>query len=122
MLDAFHALSVVISKDSKASPGETEILRYTLVERKEVSRRISHMLSGKQIMNGTDHPLLVLTYSVLSASLNMEYPLNDTLPRITHVRDRFLAKIFECRQDTTKETTPTDEDYELVYCYGGSLL
>ena len=47
MLDAFHALSVVVSKDAKASPGEAEILRYTTEERKEVSRRISHMLSGK---------------------------------------------------------------------------
>lgn len=51
----------------------------------------------------------------------MEYPLNETLPQITHVRDRFLAKIFEFRQSATKKSEPTDQDYELVYCYGELL-
>lgn len=46
MLDAFHALNVVISKDLKASPGEAEILRFTAVEGNEVALRIGHMLSG----------------------------------------------------------------------------
>lgn len=58
---------------------------------------------------------------VLAASLNMEYPLNDTLPKMTHVRDRLLAKIFEFRQSTNKKTIPTDNDYELLYCYGAWL-
>lgn len=47
MLDAFHALNVVISKDLKATPGELEILQYTATEREEVALRLSHMLSGK---------------------------------------------------------------------------
>lgn len=46
MLDAFHALSVVMSKDLKASPGEAETLRYTATEGREVALRIGHMLSG----------------------------------------------------------------------------
>lgn len=46
MLDAFHALNVVILKDLKASTGEVEILRYTTNERKEMATRLSHLLSG----------------------------------------------------------------------------
>lgn len=47
MLDAFHALNVIVSKDLKATPGEVELLRYTLKEREQLARRISHLLSGK---------------------------------------------------------------------------
>lgn len=92
MMDAFHALNVVISKESKATPGETEILNYTRDERAEVAMRISHMLS------------------VLAASLNMEYPLNDTLPALDNVRDRLLAKLYDFQQGRSG-TTANDEDY-----------
>ena len=47
MLDAFHAINVVIMKDLKASPGETEVLRWTRDERNQLSLRISHLFSGK---------------------------------------------------------------------------
>ena len=46
MLDAFHAMNVVIMKDSKASPGEAELLRCTREERNQLSLRISHLFSG----------------------------------------------------------------------------
>jgi hypothetical protein len=46
MLDAFHAMNVVILKDLKASDGEAEILRYTAKERSELSARISHLFQG----------------------------------------------------------------------------
>jgi hypothetical protein len=46
MLGAFHAMQVVISKDIKASRGETELLHYTRLERMELSARISHLFSG----------------------------------------------------------------------------
>ena len=46
MLDAFHALNIVISKDTKTSEGETELLKYTKKERGDLARRISHLLSG----------------------------------------------------------------------------
>lgn len=47
MLDGFHALSVVTSKDAKATPGEQAILRYTSDEREQLAKRISHLFYGK---------------------------------------------------------------------------
>lgn len=48
MLDAFHAMNVVIQKDLKASEGEAAILKYTVDERAQLSARISHLFQGKQ--------------------------------------------------------------------------
>lgn len=100
MLDNFHAMNVVISKDLKASPGEAEVLRYTRQERFALSARISHL------------------FSVLASSIKLEYPLNDVLPNIDHTRDRLLAKIFEFRRDEEKAGLADEEDYELLYAYG----
>jgi hypothetical protein len=104
MLDNFHAMNVVISKDLKASPGEAEVLRFTRTERFALSARISHL------------------FSVLASSVKLEYPLNDVLPNIDHTRDRLLAKMFEFRRDGgDKASLATDEDYELLYAYGKSF-
>ena len=46
MLDAFHALNLLISKNPKASKGEAEILKYTAKERASVCTRISHLFQG----------------------------------------------------------------------------
>ena len=46
MLDAFHAMNVVIMKDPKASEGETQILLYTQEERAQLCARISHLFQG----------------------------------------------------------------------------
>lgn len=46
ILDAFHAMNVVIQKDYTASEGEAEILRYTSNERAELCARISHLFHG----------------------------------------------------------------------------
>jgi hypothetical protein len=46
MLDAFHAMNVVITKDLKASTGEALILKYTRHERTQLSLRLSHIFSG----------------------------------------------------------------------------
>jgi hypothetical protein len=100
MLDAFYAMNVVILKDLKASPGEAELLRYTKQERMQLSSRISHL------------------FSVLASSYKLEYPLNDGMPNIEHTRDRLLAKIFEFRNAAVEGGIATDEDYELLYCYG----
>ncbi|KAF2670842.1 hypothetical protein BT63DRAFT_453207 [Microthyrium microscopicum] len=100
LLGSFHAMSVVISKDLKASPGEAELLQLTTGERKELSARISHL------------------FSVLASSMKLEYPMNDTLPNIEHARDRFLAKLFACRKQENLEKKATDEDFEVLYAYG----
>ena len=46
MLDAFHAMNVVISKDPRATKGEAEMLRYTADERVQLCSRISHLFQG----------------------------------------------------------------------------
>ncbi|KAF4301294.1 ribosomal protein l19 [Botryosphaeria dothidea] len=99
ILDAFHAMNNVISKDLKASPGEKELLVYTRNERIQLSSRISHL------------------FSVMASSMKLEYPLNDALPNIEHTRDRLLARIFDFRKNGDKNDIATDEDYELLYAY-----
>ncbi|KAL1627260.1 hypothetical protein SLS56_006393 [Neofusicoccum ribis] len=99
ILDAFHAMNVVISKDLKASPGEMELLKYTRNERIQLSSRISHL------------------FSVMASSMKLEYPLNDALPNIEHTRDRLLARIFDFRKNGDQNEVATDEDYELLYAY-----
>lgn len=95
MLDAFHAMNVVISKDP-ASEGEIEILRYTSNERNHLRARISHLLQ------------------VLASSMKLEYPLNEALPNTEHARDRLLAKIFKYRKE---KPGAKDEDFALLYAY-----
>lgn len=46
MLDAFHAMNVVIMKNSKASEGEIALLKFTADERAELCKRISHLFQG----------------------------------------------------------------------------
>lgn len=46
MLEAFHAMNVVIQKDPIATPGEAVLLRYTAEERARLCARISHMFHG----------------------------------------------------------------------------
>ena len=47
MLDAFHAMNVMILKNQRATKGEEEILKYTVNERAQLSTRISHLFQGK---------------------------------------------------------------------------
>jgi Fusaric acid resistance protein-like len=46
MLDAFHAMNVVILKDLTASKGEAALLKATARERAQLCSRISHLFSG----------------------------------------------------------------------------
>jgi hypothetical protein len=46
MLDAFHAMNVIIAKDLRASEGEVEILKSTANERAQLCARISHLFQG----------------------------------------------------------------------------
>ena len=56
MLDAFHAMNVMIMKNRKATKGEKEMLIYTVKERNQLSTRISHLFQGIHI----SHPLYIL--------------------------------------------------------------
>lgn len=47
MLDAFHAMNVVILKDTNASRGETKLLQFTVGERAQLCSRISHLFQGR---------------------------------------------------------------------------
>ncbi len=47
MLDAFHAMNVMIMKNPRATKREAEMLRYTVKERAQLSTRISHLFQGK---------------------------------------------------------------------------
>ena len=118
MLDAFHAMNVVIMKDLKASKGEAEILKYTIAERAQLCSRISHLFQGTYVskMVSTRNPTDVL--AVLASSMKLEFPLNDALPNTEHARDRLLAKIFKYRRNDRTANQTGDEDYALLYAYG----
>lgn len=83
MLDAFHAMNVVVAQNIVGSPGEIALLKYTEHERKEVSGRICHL------------------FQVLASSLMLEYPIavNDVMPTLMVPRDRLLSKIFQFRKE-----------------------
>lgn len=107
ILDAFHAMNVVIQKDLTASEGEAALLKYTADERAQLCARISHL------------------FQVMASSMKLEYPLNDALPNTTNARDRLLARIFQYRKNVaceqegegTATVMATDEDYEVLYAY-----
>lgn len=98
MLDAFHAMNVVIMKNLNASKGETELLKYTTTERAQLCSRISHL------------------FQVLASSMKLEYPLNEALPSTDHPRDRLLAKVFRFRKEKVNSGA-SDEDFALLYAY-----
>ena len=100
MLDAFHAMNVIILKDLTASRGEEILLKATVNERQQLSTRISHL------------------FSVLASSMKLEYPLNNALPNIEHQRDRLLAKIFSFRRNQSADAEVKEEDFGLLYAYG----
>jgi hypothetical protein len=112
MLDAFHAMNVVIQKDLNVTDGEASLLRATADERAQLCARIGHL------------------FQVLASSLKLEYPLNDALPSTLNARDRLLAKMFHYRKNAAGSSTggeregegegaavAKDEDYELLYAY-----
>jgi uncharacterized membrane protein YccC len=100
MLDAFHAMNLVILKDLKATPGEEVLLQATAEERYQLCIRISHM------------------FTVLASSMKLEYPLStDALPKIDHVRDRLLARIFTYRKANAEDMKTSDEDFGILYTY-----
>ncbi|KAL9579996.1 MAG: hypothetical protein Q9212_004761, partial [Teloschistes hypoglaucus] len=99
MLDAFHAMNVMILKDPRVSAGEAAILRSTTAERAHLCLRINHL------------------FQVVASSIKLEYPLTDALPSIDHTRDRLLAKIFGFRKGEKARLIASDEDFALLYSY-----
>lgn len=100
MLEAFHAMSVVIQKDSNASSGELALLKATIEERTELCARLSHQ------------------FSVLASSVKLECSFaTDVLPYAHRTRDRLLARMFSYRKADTEEQKTDDEDYSLLYTY-----
>ena len=55
----------------------------------------------------------------MASSIALEYPLNDALPSIEHTRDRLLAKVFSFRKEEKAGVVTSDEDFALLYSYGG---
>ncbi len=99
MLDAFHAMNVVIAKNPHCTAGEAAVLRYTREQRFALSARISHL------------------FSVLASSWKLEFPLGGALPGIENSRDRLLARISQFRRDGEGKDLATEQDYELLYAY-----
>ncbi|KAJ5150943.1 uncharacterized protein N7482_010195 [Penicillium canariense] len=99
MVNAFHAMNLELTKSETATEGEISLLRYTETERRQLSARISHLLT------------------VMASSMKLEYPLNDVLPSIDHARDRLLARIYRYRQSHEASQLTTDDDSALLYAY-----
>ncbi|KAI9675611.1 MAG: hypothetical protein M1817_000977 [Caeruleum heppii] len=119
MLDAFHAMNIMILKDARASEGEAEILRYTAKERAQLSARISHLFQGTACMTECTKGFVDADdWTVLASSLKLEYPLNDAIPNIEHTRDRLLAKVFSYRSRGPEVQEVSDEDFSRLYAYG----
>ena len=123
MLDAFHAMNVVIQKDLHATEGEAALLRYTLQERTQLCTRISHLFQGTSPPIPPHSPQLTPS-TVLASSLKLEYPLTTVLPSSNDARDRLLVKIFKYRQEDLANAeaqdgvvVAKDEDYEMLYAY-----
>ena len=120
ILDAFHAMNVVIQKDLHAGEGEILLLEYTAEERAQLCARISHLFQGNMSPVLPSEPG-VTYHVVLASSMKLEYPLYDALPNTTNSRDRLLAKIFQYRRNAASAeegtSVATDEDYEMLYAY-----
>lgn len=60
MLDAFHAMNVLIKKNPTASEGEAKILRSTADEREQLCARISHLFQGmSELLQGVLEQLIM---------------------------------------------------------------
>src|SRR5579862_976320 len=90
MLDAFHAMNVIIAKDLRASEGEAEILKFTANERAQLCARISHLFQGQLARNSS----IVYAYGIYSFSFFYE-------DRIPH--ERCTTQHRACARQTSGE-------------------
>ena len=70
ILDAFHAMNVVISKGLTSSKGEAALLKATARERAQLSSRISHLFSGIAPTDPSVHLRRMLTRHCSSCIIN----------------------------------------------------
>jgi hypothetical protein len=83
MLDAFHAMNVVIQKDLNATDGEAALLKYTADERAQLCARISHLFQGKSPKYTISTHLTANTSQSLQAPSNSNTHLATLYPTPT---------------------------------------
>ncbi|KAK9384683.1 Fusaric acid resistance protein-like-domain-containing protein [Lipomyces mesembrius] len=98
ILDAYHNVNTMIRRATESSELDTDIIRYTELERKELGNRI------------------FLLFYLLSSALRLGLPLPDHLPNTEHARERMIAKVNEFRLKQVSDARMGNED-EFVLFY-----
>ncbi|KAK9447680.1 Fusaric acid resistance protein-like-domain-containing protein [Limtongia smithiae] len=99
ILDSYHNMNSMIMYDLHASERESEIIRRTVEERKELTSR------------------LFLLFYLLASALRLGLPIPDHLPNTVHARDSMIIKINEYRMKQINVDQGTDDDFVLFYAY-----
>ncbi|KAK9479292.1 Fusaric acid resistance protein-like-domain-containing protein [Lipomyces japonicus] len=99
ILDAYHNINSLITKDLFASEGEARIIASTSEERKELSNRI------------------FLLFYLIASALRLGLPLPNHLPNTQHARDRMIVKINQYRMREYDANAVSDDDFVLFYAY-----
>ncbi|KAK9465037.1 Fusaric acid resistance protein-like-domain-containing protein [Lipomyces arxii] len=99
ILDVYHNMNAMITKDLYASERESQIIAYTIEERKELSSRI------------------FLLFYLIASALRLGLPLPDHLPNTAHARDRMIVKVNEYRMKHFSEDSSRDDDFVLFYAF-----
>ncbi|KAK9234147.1 Fusaric acid resistance protein-like-domain-containing protein [Lipomyces kononenkoae] len=100
ILDAYHNVNTMILRTSKSPELNTDIIRYTELERKELGNRI------------------FLFFYLLSSALRLSLPLPDNLPNTEHARKRMIAKVNEFRlEQVGNAPVGNEEEFVLFYSF-----
>ncbi|KAK9460572.1 Fusaric acid resistance protein-like-domain-containing protein [Lipomyces oligophaga] len=99
ILDSYHNMNAMITKDLFASQREAEIIRYTTDERVELSNRI------------------FLLFYLLASGIRLNLPIPNHLPNTVHARDGMIVKINEYRMKAVNQNPGSDDDFVLFYGY-----
>ncbi|KAK9370809.1 Fusaric acid resistance protein-like-domain-containing protein [Lipomyces kononenkoae] len=99
ILDVYHNMNSMIMKDLYASERESQMIAYTLEERRELSNRI------------------FLLFYLIAAALRLNLPLPYDLPNTVHARDRMIVKVNEYRMKQLSEDAGTEDDFVLFYAF-----
>ncbi|KAK9434473.1 Fusaric acid resistance protein-like-domain-containing protein [Lipomyces doorenjongii] len=99
ILDVYHNMNSMITKDLYASERESQMIAYTIEERKELSNRI------------------FLLFYLIASALRLNLPLPYDLPNTVHARDRMIVKVSEYRMKQLSEDAGTEDDFVLFYAF-----